>query len=94
MERVAAGEYRVSGPLVFATVPGLLEQSKATFDGEAQLQVDLSAVQTADSAGLALLIEWYRLAARANRGLRFVNVPEQLRALARISDVDELLLLR
>jgi phospholipid transport system transporter-binding protein len=54
--------------------------------------VDLAGVTAADSAGLAVLVEW--LAACAERGgsLAFEAVPAQLRAVARISDLESLLL--
>jgi phospholipid transport system transporter-binding protein len=44
-----------------------------------------------DSAGLALLIEWYSQASKASKSISFVAVPEQLSALAKISDVDQFL---
>ncbi len=79
------------GGLVFATARDVLKQSAAALASEAQWTIDLSKVDSADSAGLSLLIEWYRLAARANRPIRFVGAPAQLLALAKISDIDELL---
>jgi phospholipid transport system transporter-binding protein len=88
---MGAGCYRVSGELTFATVRAALHASREKFTGEAKIEIDLSAVTLADSAGLALLIEWYRWASRANQPLQFVGVPAQLRALAKISDVDQLL---
>jgi len=86
-----AGRYRISGELTFATVRDALRAAQERFAGDAQLEVDLSAVTATDSAGLALLIEWYRLAARANKTIRFTGVPAQLLALAKIGDVDGLL---
>jgi phospholipid transport system transporter-binding protein len=89
--RTDSGVYRVVGSLVFATVGDALKQSAQIFSTEQQLAIDLSAVTSADSAGLALLIEWYRLAARGNKSIRFIGAPTQLRALAKISDIDALL---
>jgi ABC-type transporter Mla MlaB component len=37
------------------------------------------------------LIEWVRAARQSNRAIRFQNVPGQITALARISEVEELL---
>jgi phospholipid transport system transporter-binding protein len=45
----------------------------------------------ADSAGLAVLLDWLSAAKRAGRSLRYAHLPEDLVALARISEVDELL---
>lgn len=93
IEAIGGGRYRVHGALTFATVRQTLRGGEQHFDANDRLEVDLSGVSSADSAGLALLVEWYRQAARAKKSIRFVNVPAQLRALAKISDVDRLLAL-
>ena len=45
-------------------------------------------VTKGDSAGLALLIEWLKQAARSGKTVRFTHVPGQLRALAQISEIE------
>jgi phospholipid transport system transporter-binding protein len=85
------GRYAVSGELSFATVTELLRQSRAQFAGESSMDVDLSGVTHADSAGLSLLIEWLRQARLQNRQLRYLALPAQLQSLATISDVAGLL---
>ncbi|HYM35406.1 MAG TPA: STAS domain-containing protein [Steroidobacteraceae bacterium] len=89
--RDTAGRYKVAGSLVFTTVRDALKQSAAAFASESEWAIDLSQVSGADSAGLALLIEWHRLATKNNRPLRFIDAPTQLRALAKISDLDDIL---
>ena len=91
LETVAPGRYRVQGELSFATVGALLEEGKKNFDGASSLDIDLSGVKHSDSAGMALLIEWLRLAKRSGRRLSYSNLPPQLLAIARMSDVEELL---
>jgi phospholipid transport system transporter-binding protein len=54
-------------------------------------QVDCSGVTESDSAGLAVLIEWLAAAVRLGRTLRFVNLPDGIRAAAQISEVEGLL---
>ena len=44
-----------------------------------------------DSAGLAVLLDWLAAAKRAGRSLHFLGLPQDLAALARISDVEQLL---
>jgi phospholipid transport system transporter-binding protein len=85
------GNFRVSGELTFATARDALQLSQSVFVEPTDLSIDLSGVRSADSAGLAVLIEWYLQANRANKAIHFVGVPMQLRALAKISDVAELL---
>jgi phospholipid transport system transporter-binding protein len=91
LTRTGDGTYQVSGQLVFASVREVLRSSATVFQNEAQTSIDLSGVQAVDSAGLALLIEWYRTAEKAKRAIRFVGAPAQLRALAKISDIETVL---
>lgn len=86
------GGYRLQAPLLFSTVPALREQGVALISAaQEQLQMDLSAVTAADSAGLALLIDWLASARSAGKHLRYVRAPDALLALARLSDVAPLL---
>jgi phospholipid transport system transporter-binding protein len=88
-----AGTYLVGGELGFATVPTLLERGREMFDGgsNASLELDLGGVTRVDSAGLALLIEWLKVARRAGRGIVYVNVPEQMMAMAQVSGLEGVL---
>jgi phospholipid transport system transporter-binding protein len=52
---------------------------------------DCSALGEADSAGLAVLIEWKAEAHRRGAELGYSNLPESIARLARISDVERLL---
>lgn len=91
-EYTANGHIRVSGELSFDTVPGLAARVADVVHGEKKVIVDLGAVKRADSAGLALLIEWRRQAERQQCKLYFDNIPQQLQAIASVSGVTELLL--
>lgn len=87
-----SGCYLVSGELRFDTVPALLERGRAMFAGGAPaLRLDLNEVSRADSAGLALLIEWFRAARAAGQEIAFVNVPPKMFAMARVSGLDDVL---
>ncbi len=83
---------RVTGVLHFTTVTALLRVgSEAITSGRAAV-IDLAGVRDSDSSGLALLIEWLSIARDASRKLRYENIPTQLHQLARLSDVEELLM--
>ena len=56
----------------------------------AAVTLDLSAVTEVDSAAVSLLFEWRRAALAANRSIRYVNLPENLRSLAALYGVTEL----
>ena len=85
------GRYAVQGDLSFDTVTGLLSESRSLFAGESSIELDLSGVTYADSAGLALLVEWLRQARLQGRQLRYQSLPAQLQALANVSEVTGLL---
>ena len=82
---------RVSGSLHFTTVSALLTAGVAAINAGRAAVIDLAGVTASDSAGLALLIEWLSVAKAASHSLRFENIPSQLQQLARLSEVEELL---
>jgi phospholipid transport system transporter-binding protein len=85
------GGFALSGELVFDTVPDLLESARL-FESDARIvALDLEGVSRADSAGIALLIEWLRAARARGKSVSFINVPPQMVAIARVSGVDGLL---
>lgn len=77
------GRYALNGCLSFKTVNRLLRDSSVLFSSPAPLVVDLSGVERTDSAGLALLAEWMKMAQRTDKGLTFCNMPEQMLEIAR-----------
>lgn len=85
------GRFRVEGELTFASVPKMLKISTGLFQGQARIRLDLSGVRRADSAGLALLIDWRAQAGREKRSLDFDAIPEQIRAMARVNGVESML---
>lgn len=89
------GQFSISGALSFDTVIELLSQGTSLLEKglleQGDTTIDLTGVTQADSAGLALLIEWLRQARQRGGRLRYTGVPRQLQALAGISDVESLL---
>jgi phospholipid transport system transporter-binding protein len=81
----------VSGALHFTTVTALLPLGTDAIDSGRAAIIDLAGVTASDSAGLALLIEWLSVAKGAGRSLRYEHIPSQLQQLARLSEVEELL---
>lgn len=86
----AAGTIAVRGPLVFATAGDVLRTSVDLLPMQGTAVIDLGAVTHADSAALALIIEWRRLAAQRALTLELRGLPAQLRALAAASGLDAL----
>jgi len=85
------GRFGLSGDLSFDTVDQILRESEEPFSEFAQIEVDLSAVEHADSAGLALLLEWITWANHTVREIRFVEIPERIVAIAETTEVEKLL---
>ncbi len=85
------GRLAISGELTFDSVPALWERCHSRFSEHAELEIDLSDIQRADSAGLALLVECVRLAHQTGKNIRFFNIPTQLLAIARVSSLDQVL---
>ena len=89
----AAGHFAASGPLTFATARRARElglQAFAAAPGEG-LEIDCAGITACDSAGLAVLLDWLGTARHAGRKLRYTQLPAGIAALARISEVEELL---
>lgn len=89
----AEGHLAAQGPLTFATARKARELGRQALAGTAAtgLEIDCRGVSAADSAGLAVLIDWLAAARAARRTLRYSGLPAGLAALARISEVQELL---
>ena len=89
----AAGHCVAQGQLTFATARGARQQGLTALRGAGTgpVEIDCGAVSLADSAGLAVLLDWLSAAKGAGQALRYTHLPEELVALARISEVDELL---
>lgn len=85
------GVFRVAGELSFLSAGRALPESIEQFRAHAVIELDLAEVGRADSAGLALLLEWVNWARNNARELRFRNIPRQLVAIAEISEVEGML---
>ncbi|MEJ2059678.1 MAG: STAS domain-containing protein [Gammaproteobacteria bacterium] len=95
LEQVGPGQSRLVGALSFETVPEFWRQFDAAglFEGggDAALQVDLSGVTRADSAGIALLLALMREARGAGRQLVFAGLPDQLARMIEVSDLESVI---
>jgi phospholipid transport system transporter-binding protein len=88
-----SGRIAVTGELTFASARDarqlgvlVLESSRAD-----RLVIDCGGVTRADSAGLAVLLDWLAWGRRKSRPISLENLPASLVAIAKISEVDELL---
>jgi phospholipid transport system transporter-binding protein len=93
ISEASPGRVVVSGELTFATARTARQLGVTVFEGSgaSQFAIDCKGVTRADSAGLAVLLDWLAWGRRKSRPLSLENLPESLVAIARISEVDGLL---
>ncbi|MBT2969010.1 MAG: hypothetical protein B6D72_13550 [gamma proteobacterium symbiont of Ctena orbiculata] len=91
VERDGAFHFHVQGDMTFSSVRDLLQRSTELFSSVDELEVDLSRVDHADSAGLALVLEWMAQAAERNAKIVFTGIPESMISIARLCQVESLL---
>lgn len=91
---IAPGRISVRGALTFETARRACELGVKLFKRAKKapnIEIDCGGVTEADSAGLAVLLEWLKWALTHERPMSFENLPDAIRAVARISDVEPLL---
>jgi phospholipid transport system transporter-binding protein len=92
IESAGDGRLVASGPLDFATAAAALRAGLGLMSAGRACTIDLSGVTAGDSAGLAVLVEWMSAARERGSSVRYESVPAQILAIARISDLEDLLL--
>ncbi len=83
--------YKVSGELTLETARDVKEDTDKRFADATVMNIDLSMVSRADSAGLALLVAWMRQAKASDKAISFYHVPAQMLAIANASGLDAIL---
>ena len=95
LEACDDGNFIVHGDLDWHSIINLWEDSDKLFaaktPGDTPLQISLAQVNRCDSSGVALLVDWLRQARDHERELKFVNIPAQMQAIIRVTDLEELL---
>ena len=90
----SGGVLPLKGGLTFETIPAVLEESAlyaARPDLPDKLTIDFAEVTDVDSAAVALLLDWRRVASKRKKILVFVNLPANLVALAELYGVADVI---
>jgi phospholipid transport system transporter-binding protein len=87
---MAEGRYRLSGSLTVDSVPALLEASTGML-GAGPAEIDCAGIEHADSAAVALMLEWLRQAEAAGGQVVFRDMPERVRAIVELSDLEDVI---
>jgi phospholipid transport system transporter-binding protein len=72
----------VSGDLDFVNVMQVWQTSLPLLQKCSEFHFDFSGVNSSKSAGLALLVEWIKLAKRMNKKIQFDHLPKELMSVA------------
>ncbi len=77
-------QVKLYGQLNFDSVAQLLKKPAINFElaENSQIEVDLSQISRFNSASLALLIEWMKMAEQKGLQIKYHSVPEQLMNIA------------
>ncbi len=81
----------LAGVLDFQTSSTALDQLSPVIKKLPEVHIDLKSVSSANSAGLALLIECQALARQHQHKVRYSNIPAGLLQLAHVCEVDGLI---
>ncbi|HDS1816571.1 lipid asymmetry maintenance protein MlaB [Pseudomonas putida] len=87
------GVLRLAGVLDYRSGPALRKQGKALIDAsrEPQMVLDCSAVAKSSSVGLSLLLAFMRDAQAAGKACQVRGMPDDMREIAEVYDLDEVL---
>lgn len=83
-----SGHVVVDGDMTFSSIDKKISSAFDFLTRTKQVTVDLGGVGNADSAGLALLIEWIKYARSKRVQLQIRNVPNQILNLAKLSGLE------
>ena len=86
----STADVSVRGVLRFDTVNSIFKSLKFGESGCKRFRIDLSGVEGADSAGVALCLSWIESARCNDVQIEFICVPENMMRLLRVNQVDEL----
>ena len=89
----AKGQMTLQGHLDADSVVALLKQGEQCIDDQSidTIYIDLQGVTHANSAGVALLVNWLRHAKRQAKSLRFTHVPAQVASIIQLSGLEQVL---
>jgi phospholipid transport system transporter-binding protein len=92
LQKVADGQYEVQGELTMYSVPSLARDARTMLSRlQGNIRISFSGVERVDSAGLALMIDWMRVAHDGQFTVLFEHLPKQLQRIAKVSELQDLL---
>jgi phospholipid transport system transporter-binding protein len=83
--------HRIVNDLNQSGAKAALEEGRGHIAADGELVLDLGGVESADSAGICVLLDWTRTAQANGCRLRLINIPPRLRAFAQLYGLSDLL---
>lgn len=90
LKDLGGGNFEISGDMSFDTAEQILRASQRAFRQYENVRVDMSEVDKADSAGLALLLEWMSWARQGVAKIDFVAIPASVLAIAHAAELKDI----
>lgn len=90
VELIADGQmFRLTGSLTYESVSNLLNRKVVDEDLQGdELSVDCDQLEHLDSAGLALLLQWFRACQQYNKKLTLNNLPAQAQSIIKANKLE------
>lgn len=91
IQKVKENHFKLAGPMNFFTIMPIYNTSLPLLAQSTAFHFDFSEVTECNSACLALLLEWVKIATRDKKAISFNKLPTEITAIARIAGVDKLI---
>lgn len=85
------GSFQITQNLDFSNTMFIYQKSLSLVEQGAPLVFDFSRLESFNSAGLALVVEWIKLARQLQKPIRFLHLPEVAMELAKAAGMAEML---
>ena len=90
IEYASDGAILLSGVVNYGTVGKLYKQIYSFQSLSSKVRINWSNVESVDSSAIALCLVWIEMARKLDKKIIFENVPDQMRELIRVNQVQSL----
>lgn len=88
----SSGQFVISGELVFDTVQQIYPRGCQLISASPLPIFDCKQVNKIDNASLALILSWIKCAKNLHKTIKFLNIPQQLLAIAKVSGLEDVIM--
>jgi phospholipid transport system transporter-binding protein len=94
LQQIDAQNWRLEGNLTVASINAVLSTGAKAIQSQeagASIKVDCQGLDKVDSASVALLVDWLRLAKQRHVSLSFEKLPEKMQKIIQLSNLEKIL---